>query len=397
MSERLTGGRALNGIPSEFVVAKHGDVARLLRLRYAFVAFVAGCGGVLAGGRGDWNYFVELGRTMFSSDGLRIYVTHGDAQTGPLSLVVAAALSLTPRSGFVACVVICGLVGLACLRLLDLGGNPQRAADAQAVAVLTGGIILASWWSLLGGFGHLDDALVLLGAVFALGSYLDGRPMAAALAIGLGIAIKPWAVIFLPLTAPRLTEPDRIGAVGNSSLRDRVIGSALALRGPFTASAVACVFWLPFLVAYPATLRTLRPTVLIAPDSVLAVLRLGDIADHQGFRIAQLATALLAGLVAIRRGQPEWAILAPIAVRVASDPGAWTYYTAGVVVGALAWDLSRPSGVLPRWTIITSMLLLPSWAIPYQTVRGMLRLALCLVVLAMMFIRQPRATRAFAG
>ncbi len=373
-----------------------GDVARLLRLRYAIVAFVAGCGGVLAGGRGDWNYFVELGRTMLASDGLSIYVTHGDAQTGPLTLLIAAALSVTPRSGFVACVIICAVVGIACLRLLDLRSNPNRPADAQATAVLIGGVILASWWSLLGGFGHLDDALVLLGAVLALRGYLGGRTIVAALAIGLGVAIKPWAVIFLPLTMSRTSmEPAGCQAVARAATAgDRLARSMHALRGPLAAAVIASIFWLPFLIAHPATLRTLRPTVHIAPDSVLAALRLGDVPDNPGFRIAQLVIAILAGFVAVRRGQPEWAILAPVAVRVVSDPGTWTYYSAGAVLGALAWDLSGSTLAIPRWTIVTSLLLAPSWAIPYETARGLLRLTLCLVAIAIMFLREPRRAHA---
>jgi hypothetical protein len=69
----------------------------------------------------------------------------------------------------------------------------------------------------------------------------------------------------------------------------------------------------------------------------------------------------------VRRGRWTAAPLAGLAMRVALDPYAFTYYGMGPIAAALLWDLTRPRGRLPVWTAATLVVeyLIPL-ASPYQ-------------------------------
>src|SRR3954454_19675844 len=81
-------------------VADHPFV-RVAGWRYTVLGCVAVASAVVAGGRGDWNQFVDTGRVMLDSAGLHVYEIHHDVQAGPLALLLAWMLAHTPRDGFV--------------------------------------------------------------------------------------------------------------------------------------------------------------------------------------------------------------------------------------------------------------------------------------------------------
>lgn len=343
---------------------------RVARWRYVVIAAISLTAGVVSGGRGDWDQFVGAGRAMFGADGLHVYVTHRDVQTGPLSLVLAWLFSHTPRGGFVLATIVCAGLGLVVVRSHELLARRTRGRTNLELLVLCGGVLVAFTWAKLGGYGHLDDAITLTAAVVALYEVRAGRSLSAALAIGIGIATKPWGVIFLPLTLA--TRP-----------RD--------LRAPVVAGAVAAVAWLPFVIGAPDSLKALRPTVDLAGDSVLALLGLTDGSMPGWLRVGQLVACLAVASVLVAKNRPESVIAAAIAVRMATDPATWSYYTPGLVVGVLIWDLLDRRR-FPWATLAVVIALAPTWLVPSDTARGALRFAVTLAVLIWAFRRPPDTT-----
>lgn len=334
---------------------------------------VALAAGIVGGGRGDWNVFVDAGRDMLGTGGLGVFVRHPDVQTGPLSLLLAPVLALTPRNGFVACAVLCAVLGLVAVRCVELARHPDREEDSQGseLTTLIGGILVVFWWAKLGGYGHLDDALVLAAAAGAMLSVRRNRTVVGAVLLGFAIATKPWAVILVPLT---------MGGVG--PIRQR-------LRSPCIAVGLGALLWLPFLIAEPKTLQSMRPTVNIAPDSVLQLFGVTNDSIPQWLRTAQLLGALLLTAVVMWRGRPGGVILAAIAFRMMTDPGTWSYYTAGFMLGALAWDLYETRWLMPRTTLVAAVLLLPPWIVHSADARAVMRLGACLGAIALVTLSRP--------
>ena len=236
--------------------------------------------------------------------------------------------------------------------------------------VLTGGCVAAFTWAKLGGYGHLDDALTLACGVIALHQVKAGRSVWAGVAIGVAIASKPWGVIFLPHTLA-------------SRPRD--------WRSPVAAAAVAAVAWLPFIIGAPGSLRGLRPTVHIAPDSVLDLVGLTDQSLPDWMRIAQLAACLAIGAILVARNRPESVIAAAVAVRIATDPATWSYYTPGLVIGVLIWDLLDRRR-FPWATFAVVVGLAPTWLVSSDTLRAVLRAAVAVAVVVWAVLRPPAWT-----
>ena len=113
------------------------ELARVARLRYVVLAALAVACAVVSGGRGDWDVFVSAGRSLLGSEGLSVYTLRPDVQTGPVSLVLARVLAITPRNGFLACVVACAVLGLAAIRCLEKAPNTAQTTT-QAIKPLRG-------------------------------------------------------------------------------------------------------------------------------------------------------------------------------------------------------------------------------------------------------------------
>jgi hypothetical protein len=338
---------------------------RVARWRYVVVAAVSLAAGVVSGGRGDWDEFVGAGRAMLGSSGLHVYVLHHEVQTGPLSLLLASLLGHTWRDGFVIAAVVTAALGLVCVRMIELTARVADHRDRADMLVMIGGCLVMFTWAKLGGYGHLDDAITLTGAIVAIHQVRAGRPIRAALAIGIGIAAKPWGVIFLPLTLA--TRPRN-------------------WRAPVVAGAVAGAAWLPFIVGAPASLKAMRPTVNVAPDSVLALFGVTTDSLPDWTRVAQLIACLAVATVLAYRCRPESIIAAAIAVRLATDPATWSYYTPGLVIGVLLWDvLDRRR--YPWATLIAVVGLAPTWLLPSDTARAVARLAVTVAVVVWSLLR----------
>lgn len=323
--------------------------------------------GVVSGGRGDWDAFVDAGRAIVGSAGLHVYVLHHDVQTGPLSLLLAWLLGHTPRNGFVLAAVVTAALGLVCVRLYELTARVVGHRTDSDLLVLAGGCLAVFTWAKLGGYGHLDDAITLTGAVVALHQLRAERPIRAGLAIGIGIAAKPWGIIFLPLVLA--TRP-----------RD--------WRAPLIAGAIAATAWLPFLIGAPESLKAMRPTVNVAPDSVLALFGMTNASMPDWMRVAQLIACLSVAAALAFRCRPESVLAAAIAVRLATDPATWSYYTPGLVIGVLVWDVLERRR-FPWATLIAVVGLAPTWLVPSDTARATMRLAVTVAVVVWAFLR-PR-------
>ncbi len=344
---------------------------RVARWRYLVIAVVSLSAGVVSGGRGDWDDFVDAGRTMLRPGGLHVYERHLEVQTGPLSLLLARLFSFTWRNGFVLCSIVSAALGVLAIRLHERTARISRGVTDFELLVLVGGCLTAFTWAKLGGYGHLDDAITLTSAVAALYAIRSGRPLAAGLAIGIGIIAKPWGVIFLPLTLA-------------SRPRD--------WRAPFVAGAVAAVVWLPFIIGAPDSLKALRPTVNVASDSVMALFGVTTDSMPDWMRVAQLIGCLGVAAVLALLVRPESIIAAAIAVRIASDPATWSYYTPGLVIGVLVWDF-LDGRKFPWATMLVVVALAPTWLVPSDTARGIMRLGITAAVVVWAFLRpQPVAT-----
>jgi hypothetical protein len=356
---------------------------RILRYRGAVVGTIAIAGAVVGGGRGDWDQFVRAGRDMFGRDGLRVYLFHPATQTGPLSLVLARVLSVTPRDGFVVAALLCLLLGLGVVAMAEVGAR-MAGADRRLrqFRTLVGGSLLMFTWGKLGGYGHLDDAIVLACAAGATLQLMRRRPWWAAGLLGVAIAAKPWAVILLPLLLVDV-------------MRDRPRHWRSLLPAGATI-AIATIVWLPFIVASPGISHALRPTAALAPDSVLAPFGFTTQQMPDWLRLAQFAVAIVVGVVLVARHRWAGVLMAAIAVRIATDPATWAYYTPGLVAGALLWD-QVPSSRRVTWaSIIAVVMLAPTWLVPDAQVRAVLRLAVAVmaVVAALVGARTPEVAPA---
>ena len=319
---------------------------------------------VVAGGRGDWDQFVATGRSMFGHDGWSVFARNHDVQTGPISLAVARILAVTARNGFVACALLCMLLGFFVLRTLVKSAADPNDERRRTVLTIVGGSLLLFSWAKLGGYGHLDDAMVLAAAVASTSMMRANRKWPAAILLGLSIAVKPWAIVLLPITLCRA-----------GSWRRR-------LEGPALSATIGGVMWAPFILFAPDTLKSMRPTVNLASDSVLRIFGATSNDIPASLRTAQLLAALAVATIVAWRGRNSGVLLAAIAVRLAMDPGTWAYYTPGLVVGALVWDAYESRRKLPWTTIAASLLLLPSWIIPSDEARAGLRLLGCVAAVA---------------
>ena len=155
--------------------------------------------------------------------------------------------------------------------------------------------------------------------------------------------------------------------------------------------AIGVAAWLPFIIGAPGSLKALRPTVHIAPDSLLDLVGLTDQSLPAWMRIAQLAACLAIGAILVARNRPESVIAAAVAVRIATDPATWSYYTPGLVIGVLIWDLLDRRR-FPWVTFVVVVGLAPTWLVPSDTLRAVLRAAVAVAVVVWAVLRPPAWT-----
>ena len=298
--------------------------------------------------------------------GLHVYAQHPDVQIGPLSLLVAApAVAFRYRDGFDIARVVMALLGFVILLLVERGARLARRTDPDRLRLR---VLLASlaffpaWADLAVGFGHLDDVLALTFTACAVHAVTRGNQRTAGWCLALATLSKPWAAAFLPLLLglPR----------------------GMRLRAAAHAVVPVIVAALPFVLADRQTLRAGSFRIPNADASSLRVLGVTD-ATPPWDRPAQLVIGLLLGAVAARVGRWQAVIMLAAATRIMLDPQVYSYYTAGVLLGAVIWDIQvRPGRTVPLWTWAVFGALFGVRYLPLApTTLGVLRLTICLVII----------------
>ncbi|WP_433179444.1 hypothetical protein [Actinoallomurus sp. CA-150999] len=280
----------------------------------------------LPGAGGSWHYFAQGGHLLFDDEpgqGMHLYAAHPELQIGPISFLVAAPLQLLGSwPGRIVALVLMSATGPPLLGAL---WKLVPTAARRPSRLLTAGLVfLPVWAELVTHAGHLDDVLALGFGVAAMRALVRGNPIATGLLVAAAADSKPWAAAFAPLL--------------------------LALpRRHWWRAAVFCalglaVAWLPFLLYDPNTLAATRFTIPTAVSSGLRTLGFTDPRTPAWDRPAQLLLGCALGTAAVIRGRWPAIILLATAARILLDPEVYSYYTAGVLLGAVAFDL-----IATRW------------------------------------------------
>ncbi len=305
--------------------------------------------------RGDYTFFVQAWDNLTTRDGLYVYRWMPNIQSGPVSLLGYGLVDLLGHGGF--------LVVVAALGLLAVGVIARwGAALGRPLSVIAiGGVVVVLQWRSLATWGHLDDGLVLVATIVSLECLRRNRRDMPVLLLGLSLAIKPWAILFVPLL---------LGASGPWHKR---------LRPPAASCAIGALFWAPFIVATTDTLDGMRPIVLVAPDSIVHLFTRQALAEvPPAVRVAQLTLGIAAVAWTVVRRRPSCALLVGVAVRLLFEAGTWPYYTIALVLGALVWDVLEARSRVPWATLATSVLIFPPWWFDAPDIRAAMRLVACL-------------------
>ena len=287
----------------------------------------------------SWHYFDQGGLALVDLDNpagsLHVYASHPELQFGPVSMVAAAALSLLGvHSGLVAAQVLGAVAGLLVLLLVSGIATQERQLGTgrqRLITLLLSGLaFLPVWMNLAVRFVHIDDVLALTFVVAAVWAAVHRYPMAAAVLLGMSAAAKPWALPFLALVLV---------------LRPPVRG-----RAALVACGTVALAWLPFLIADPRSLLAARFAIPATAASSVRTLGISDAVTPSWDRPAQMLLGLAVAAIAIRRGRWQAVVLVVVAVRIVLDPGSYSYYTSGILVGALLWDLVGTSRTFPVWS-----------------------------------------------
>lgn len=295
-----------------------------------------------------WHYFVDAAHLLVRDSeaeggGLRVYRTHPEFQFGPLVILVSVPYAWLPESvGEWAVMVTASLAGVAALALGVHAvriRHPDVEGRGRLLPLLVGVPFVALWLRLAAYTAHIDD-VIALAAVAASGLAIERRRSGwTVVALTVAAAAKPWAIIFAPMAM--------LGDV-----RPRVERAVLVV-------VLSAATWLPFLVGSPGTLDALRDFAIgVDVNSGLRTLQLDEAATPAWVRPAQLALGFAATTIAVlwRRSWPA-AFVAGIAARMLIDPATEHYYTTGLVLAALVWELDRWPGRLPWRTALIATVL----------------------------------------
>jgi hypothetical protein len=360
-------------------------VDRLLEPRVVWVALVvwALTWAVLMSRHGgvSWHYFRQGGLALVDGDdpsgSMHVYATHPELQFGPVALALAAALvPLGVHAGMVAAQILGAVLGLVLLAVVDstasLVAPLGSRREARLRLLVVGVAFLPVWMNLAVRFVHIDDVLALVLVVAATRAAVSRRPTLAALLLGLAAGAKPWALPFLVL-ALALRPPDRL----------RVLALSVA---------AAAAVWLPFVLSDPASVLATRFVIPTSAGSSLPLLGVHDAVTPWWDRPAQLMIGAVVAWLAVRRGRWAAAVLLVVSIRVALDPGSYSYYTAGLLVGAVLWDLLGSRLRFPWWSVTAAVVLFAARWSPLAPVSlAWLRILFVVVCLVAIAVR-PRPT-----
>jgi hypothetical protein len=315
----------------------------------------------------SWHFVATGARLLTSHDpgaGLHLYATHPELQIGPLTFLAAAPLNGLPVwvSGSVAAVVI---AVAAPAMLLSLSHLPHLSITDRQRG-LAAAVLMPVWAELAVHYAHLDDALALVLLVAGLHAVARRRPIPAALLLAASADAKPWALAFVPLLLVLS--------------RDRWRRAVLVWLAALGAA------WLPFVLADPRTLHAGGFSIPNVASSSLRVLGVTAAATPSWDRPVQLLAGVVLGVVAVRRDR--WLVVPAVvlAVRMLLDPGAYPYYTAGLVLATVLVDVGWRR---TRWPWVSMGVVMGLYAVRYlgpltptNEVLGWLRAVTLLGVLA---------------
>ncbi len=322
------------------------------------------------GGGASWHLFTEAGRLLFgvhpagfrAPGGLRLFASYPRFQFGPVTMAAAAVVRLLgPDQGLVVAQVLmtaCGLLIMVLAERTARIARPDLDPDQIRWTVLGVGVVFVPVWSILAvGFMHLDDALALLLAVLAGSALVRGRAALTGALLALSAGAKPWAFGFMALL---LALPAGALPAGSWPARNP------RLRGLGWAAGVTIALWAPFLVADPGSVAAARYAIPNVAGSGLRALGVGSARTPPWDRAAQILLGFGLAAVAVWRGRWPAVLLICTAVRVALDPNTYPYYDAGLVVGALIWDLMGARRPVPAWSLAAGSLLWGWTAVRYD-------------------------------
>ena len=352
--------------------------------RRSWYLVVLGCWALVSfaylsrGGGIAWHFFTAGSTLLFDGTqgpgtlpgGLHLYASYPQLQIGPLAFVITEGLRhLGPHQGVFATEVVLSAAGLYLVHALmqialtvrpELG---QRPVALHLTFLIGGAVFLFAWVELAATFAHLDDVVALILTVLAVRAAIAGRAVWAGLCIGLATDAKPWALVFLPIL---FLLPARAWA--------------RAAAGTLAAIAVA---WLPFAIADHGTVAALHYTIRNLPGSALRALGVTDPRTPSWDRPAQLLAGWVLATAAVWRGRWPAVILLGVGARIALDPADHGYYTAGLLLGALLWDVLGTRRPIPLWTVTSFAALTAVHALTKDSaLLGQLRLGLVLAFTA---------------
>lgn len=317
-------------------------------------------------GGASWHLFTEAGRLLFGMHpsgftdpgGLRLFASYPRFQFGPVTLVAAALLRLLgPDQGLVVAQLLMTGGGLAIMAVAERTAavaRPDLDREQLRWTVLGAGAVFVPVWSILAvSFMHLDDVLALVLATFAVRAVVLGRAAATGVLLALSGAAKPWAFGFMALLLALS------GGSFSGEGRERV------LRGFTWAAGVTVLLWAPFVIADPGSVAAAKYAIPNALDSGLRALGINSPSTPPWDRQAQILLGFGLSAVAVWRGQWPAVVLICTSVRIALDPNTYPYYSAGLVTGALIWDLMGARRAVPAWTLAAGSML---WG--WSAVRG---------------------------
>jgi hypothetical protein len=313
-------------------------------------------------------HFIATGAALLGSDdtgaGLHLYATHPQLQIGPLTFLAAAPLNGLPAwlSGSVAAVVI---AATAPAMLLSLSHLPHLTVTSRQRG-LAAAVLLPVWAELAVHYTHLDDALALVLLIAGMHAVARCRPIPAALLLAASADAKPWALAFVPLLL--------------------VLPRYRWHRAVLVWLVAVAAAWLPFVLADSLTLHAGGFSIPNVASSSLRAMGVTAASTPSWDRPVQLLLGITLGAVGVHRGR--WLVVPAVvlATRMLLDPGAYPYYTAGLVLATVIVDLGW---LRTRWPWVSMGVVLGLYAVrnigpftPTNEILGWLRAATLLGVLA---------------
>lgn len=344
------------------------------RLRWQLIVFamLASAAAHVRGNGLTWHYVVTGTDELFSAQGLHLYADHPEIQMGPLTLVAVSPLVFLGHS-----VIARGLgmavlaaVGLLCLRECERLAGTTLTSARKRTFLIAGLLFAPVWIEIAVHWEHPDDALALLCSLLSLRFALANRHIAAAVILGLAVDFKPWAAALVS-----------IGFILESRKLPRFLG---------TFALTVTAMWLPFLLGDPHTMRMTTFAISNSPSSVLRVLGVTDAKTPHWCRQAQLIGGAVVSSILVKRGRWAGVLAAAVSVRMFLDPANKNYYTGGLLLGTVLFDIALASTFVP-WSTICGFVLvyLPSYvfaSLPH--IQGILTaIGLVVVVVYVSFAR----------